>query len=404
MKTTFFPNYLSIGISLSRRQPGSLSSPIPTFHIQERNPPMKHRTAITSHNPELPEGYPEFIVSLKQRIRSAQVKAALSVNRELVLLYWQIGNDILTRQEREGWGTKVIDRLSSDLIHEFPEMKGFSVRNLKYMRRFAESWCDLQFVQQVAAQIPWFHHCVILDKVPDLPEREWYIRETIRNGWSRNVLVHQIESGLVNRAGTSVTNFSATLPAPQSDLALEVVKDPYIFDFLGRSAEISERDLHRSFLERLRDFLVELGIGFAFLGSEYHLEIGDQDFYLDLLFYHTRLHCYIIIELKIGVFVPEFAGKLNFYLSAADDLLRDPAIDQPTIGILLCREKNRVIAEYALRDMSKPMAVSTYHLGHILPPQFQEQLPDTDRLKDILLQSVPDSEATVPANESCMKN
>ena len=179
------------------------------------------------------------------------------------------------------------------------------------MRKFAGAWRDFQFVQQVAAQIPWFHHCVILDKVSDLPEREWYIRETIRHGWSRNVLVHQIESGLVNRAGTSVTNFSTTLPAPQSDLALEVVKDPYIFDFLGRSAEISERELHRSLLEKLRDFLIELGIGFAFLGSEYHLEIGDQDFYLDLLFYHTRLHCYIIIELKIGVFVPEFAGKLK---------------------------------------------------------------------------------------------
>ena len=289
-------------------------------------------------------------------------------------------------------------------MHEFPDMKGFSVRNLKYMRKFAGAWRDTAIVQELLAQITWYHHITLLDKVKDPAEREWYIRETIRHGWSRNVLVHQIESGLVNRAGTSVTNFSTTLPVPQSDLALEVVKDPYIFDFLGRSAEISERELHKSLLERLRDFLIEPGIGFAFLGSEYHLEIGDQDFYLDLLFYHTRLHCYIIIELKIGAFVPEFAGKLNFYLSAADDLLRDPAIDQPTIGILLCREKNRVIAEYALRDMSKPMAVSTYHPGHTLPPQFQEQLPDTARLKDILLQSVPDSEATVPANESCMKN
>lgn len=346
---------------------------------------MKPKTAIPSPSPDIPEGYPEFITSLKNRIRSAQVKAALSVNRELVLLYWQIGNDILTRQEREGWGAKVIDRLSSDLLHEFPDMKGFSVRNLKYMRKFAGAWCDSQFVQQVAAQIPWFHHCVILDKVPDLPDRTWYIHETIRNGWSRNVLVHQIESGLVKRAGTSVTNFPATLPSPQSDLASEVIKDPYIFDFLGSSTEKSERELHQSLLEKLRDFLVELGIGFAFLGSEYHLEIGDQDFYLDLLFYHTRLHCYIIIELKVGTFVPEFAGKLNFYLSAADDLLRDPAIDKPCIGILLCREKNRVIAEYALRDMSKPMAISTYHVGPALPPQFREQLPDTTRLKEIIL-------------------
>ena len=351
---------------------------------------MKRRTTTSSTVPVLPEGYPEFIVSLKQRIRSAQVKAALSVNRELVHLYWQIGDDILTRQEREGWGAKVIDRLSSDLMHEFPEMKGFSVRNLKYMRKFAEAWRDSQFVQQVAAQIPWFHHCVILDKVTELPEREWYIRETIRNGWSRNVLVHQIESGLVNRAGTSVTNFPITLPSPQSDLAREVVKDPYIFDFLGSRAEKSERELHQSLLEKLRNFLVELGLGFAFLGSEYHLEIGDQDFYLDLLFYHTRLHCYIIIELKIGAFVPEFAGKLNFYLSAADDMLRDPAMDNPCIGILLCREKNRVIAEYALRDMSKPMAISTYHIGPSLPPQFQEQLPDIARLKDLILKTTLD--------------
>jgi predicted nuclease of restriction endonuclease-like (RecB) superfamily len=350
---------------------------------------MKRRTAITSPA-DLPEGYREFIISLKDRIRAAQVKAALSVNRELVLLYWEIGNDILTRQEKEGWGAKVIERLSSDLMHEFPGMKGFSVRNLKYMRKFAESWRDVSIVQELLAQITWYHHIALLDKVKDKQEREWYIRETIRNSWSRNILAHQIESGLVHRARTAVTNFSAVLPAPQSDLAAEVIKDPYIFDFLGRSAENSERDLHLSLLEKLRDFLVELGIGFAFVGSEYHIEIGDQDFYLDLLFYHTRLHCYIIIELKIGTFIPEFAGKLNFYLSAADDLLRDPALDKPSIGILLCREKNRVIAEYALRDMAKPMAVSTYRLGSMLPPQFQEQLPDTERLEDLLRETTVD--------------
>lgn len=346
---------------------------------------MKRGIALTSKTPDLPAGYPEFIIELKNRIRAAQIKAAVSINRELILLYWQMGKDILARQEREGWGAKVIDRLSSDLMHEFPEMKGLSVRNLKYMRKFAETWRDPQFVQQVAAQIPWFHHCIILDKVSGLPEQEWYIRETIRNGWSRNVLAHQIESGLVNRTGSSVTNFSTTLPSPQSDLAAEVIKDPYIFDFLDSNTKKSERELHHSLLEKLRDFLIELGIGFAFIGSEYHLGIGDQDYYLDLLFYHTRLHCYIVIELKVGTFVPEFAGKLNFYLSAADDLLRDPVIDKPSIGILLCREKNRVIAEYALRDMGKPMAVSTYHLGNALPPQFLAQLPDREKLKDLLL-------------------
>jgi len=368
----------------------NLILPNPNSQVQEGKS-MERKAAITSPAPDLPAGYPEFIAGLKNRIRSAQLKAAVSVNRELVLLYWQIGNDILTRQEREGWGAKVIDRLSSDLVHEFPGMKGFSVRNLKYMRSLAEAWPDVAIVQELLAQITWYHHIAILDKVKDPTEREWYIHETIRHGWSRNVLVHQIESGLVHRAGTAVTNFSTTLPGPQSDLAHETIKDPYIFDFLTISTEVSERELHASLLEKLRDFLVELGIGFAFIGSEYHLEIGNQDFYLDLLFYHTRLHCYIIIELKIGAFVPEFTGKLNFYLSAADDLLRDPAIDQPSIGILLCREKNRVIAEYALRDMSKPMAISTWHLGHTLPPQFQEQLPDTARLKDIILRTAPGS-------------
>jgi predicted nuclease of restriction endonuclease-like (RecB) superfamily len=351
---------------------------------------MKRSTATGSSASDLPENYPEFIFALKDRIRSARVKASISVNRELILLYWQIGNDILIRQNQQGWGARVIDRLSADLVHEFPDMKGFSVRNLKYMRRFAQAWPDMQFVQQVAAQIPWFHQCVILDKIPDQNEREWYIRETIRHGWSRNVLVHQIESGLVKRVGMSITNFSTTLPAPQSDLAQEIIKDPYLFDFLSTSTEISERNLHQSLLEKLRNFLVELGIGFAFLGSEYHLEIGDQDFYLDLLFYHTRLHCYIIIELKIGAFVPEFAGKLNFYLSAADDLLRDPVMDKPSIGILLCREKNRVIAEYALRDMSKPMAVSTYLLGSTIPREFREQLPDTGRLEDLIRETTGD--------------
>lgn len=348
---------------------------------------MKRRTAINHPDPDCPEGYHEFIITLKNRIRTAQVKAAVSVNRELVLLYWQIGNDILTRQEREGWGAKVIDRLSSDLMHEFPGMKGFSVRNLKYMQKFARAWRDSAIVQELLAQITWYHHIALLDKVKDPEEREWYIHETIRNGWSRNVLVHQIESGLVNRSGTSVTNFTATLPAPQSDLALEVVRDPYIFNFLGSDAWKSERELHHSLLDKLRTFLIELGAGFAFIGSEYHVTIGNRDFYFDLLFYHTRLHCYIIVELKIGAFIPEFAGKLNFYLFAADDLLRDPLIDQPTIGILLCREKNRVIAEYALRDMTKPMAVSTYHPGQTLPPGFQEQLPDADRLKEIIRES-----------------
>ena len=346
---------------------------------------MKRTTDVTQRDSALPAGYAEFIAGLKARIRSAQVRAAASVNCELILLYWQIGTDILARQRADGWGAKVIDRLSRDLNSEFPDMKGFSVRNLKYMRKFAEVYRERTIVQELLAQITWYHHIALLDKVKNATEREWYIRQTIQNGWSRNVLVHQIESRLFLRTGTAVTNFAATLPAPQSDLARETIKDPYIFDFLGLGPEVSERDLHQSLLERLRDFLIELGIGFAFVGSEYHIAVGNQDYYLDLLFYHTRLHCFVVLELKIGAFMPEFAGKLNFYLSAIDDVVRNGDVDLPTIGILLCKEKNRVIAEYALRDMTKPMAVSTYHLKPALPSQLSTQLPSPEKLKEVML-------------------
>ena len=326
-------------------------------------------------------GYPELFADLKARIRSAQVRAALSVNRELVLLYWQIGSAILVRQEEEGWGAKVIARLSRDLSREFPEMRGFSTRNLKYMRTFAAAYPDCSFVQEVLAQITWYHNVTLLDKVKDRAEREWYIHQTIREGWSRNVLVHQIESGLFHRQGGAVTNLKRTLPAPQSELAQQILKDPYNFDFLSLGPEFSERDLHQSLLTHLRDFLLELGVGFAFVGSEYHLEVGDQDFYIDMLFYHLRLHCYVIIELKIGNFMPEYAGKLNFYLSAVDDLLRNEPHDQPSVGILLCKTQNRVIAEYALRDMNKPMGVSTYQLIHALPDRMKGRLPTIEELE-----------------------
>ncbi len=294
----------------------------------------------------LPAGYPELLLDLKGRIRAAQVRAALSVNRELVLLYWQMGRSILQRQGEEGWGAKVVDRLSADLRSEFPEMKGFSSRNLKYMRAFAEAWEDDRFVQEVLAQITWYHNITLLSKLKDSVEREWYVRQTIENGWSRNVLVHQIEGDLFRRQGKATTNLHRTLSPPQSDLARQILKDPYNFDFLSLGERASERDLHRSLLEHLRDFLIELGVGFAFVGSEYHLEVGDQDFRIDLLFYNLRLRCYVVIELKIGDFAPEQVGKLNFYLSAVDDLIRYADHDGPTIGLLLCKTKNRVIAEY----------------------------------------------------------
>lgn len=340
----------------------------------------------------LPSDYQDYLAQLKERIRSAQVKAALAVNRELVLLYWEIGRDILQRQAQQGWGTKVIDQLAKDLKQEFPEMSGFSARNLKYMRAFAEAYPDGSIVQQPAAQltdelivqqaagqitggqlvqevlsrIPWFHNCVLLDKVKDPAERLWYAQQTIENGWSRNVLVHQIESNLYARQGQAITNFNLALPPTQSDLAQQLLKDSYVFDFLSLGQEAKERDLERGLLLHLQRFMLELGKGFAFVGSQYHLEVGGQDFYLDLLFYHLKLRCYVVIDLKMGDFQPEYAGKMGFYLAAVDDLLRHPE-DRQSIGLVLCKSSNKVIVEYALRDMSKAMGVSNYQILEALP-------------------------------------
>src|SRR6267142_136763 len=289
----------------------------------------------------IPEGYDEFLRGLKERIRTAQVRAALAVNRELVLLYWRSGQDILERQRQSGWGSKVIDRLAADLRSAFPEMSGFSPRNLKYMRAFAEAWPDEDFVQQVAAQLPWFHNCTILDKLKNLAERIWYAQQTIENGWSRNILIHQIESNLFHRKGKAITNFDRTLPAPQSELAQQIIKDPYNFDFLSLGSEAKERDLERGLIAQLQKFLLELGVGFAFVGSQYPLEVDGEDFFIDLLFYHLKLRCFVVIDLKMDQFRPEYAGKMNFYLSAVDDLLKHPA-DQPSVGIILCRTKKRM--------------------------------------------------------------
>jgi len=298
------------------------------------------------------KSYQDLLARLKSQIQTAQVRAAVSVNSELVLLYWGIGKEILSRQKQDGWGTGVIDRLAKDLRFEFPDMQGFSSRNLKYMRAFAAAWPEESIVQQVAAQLPWFHNCVLLDKVKDTAERTWYIRQAIQNGWSRNILVLQIKSGLYARQGKAVTNFKATLPSPQSDLAQQIIKDPYNFDFLTLTKEARERDLERELLAHLRQFLIELGVGFAFVGSQVPLEVGGEDFRLDLLFYHLKLRCYVVIDLKTGPFKPEYAGKMNFYLSAADDMLRHPD-DQPSIGLIRCKAKNGIVAEYALRDIGK---------------------------------------------------
>jgi predicted nuclease of restriction endonuclease-like (RecB) superfamily len=329
---------------------------------------------------ELPAGYAAILADLKDQIKSARLKAGLAVNRELVLLYWRIGRQILKQQHEEGWGSKVIERLSLDLRREFPEMKGFSPRNLKYMRRFAEAYQDETIVQEVLAQITWYHHITILEKVKEPDERDFYIRGTISHGWSRNVLVHQIESDLFDRQGRAQVNFERTLPAPQSELARQILKDPYNFDFLTIGKEAQERDLETALLSHLQEFLLELGVGFAFVGSQYHLELGDKDFYIDLLFYHLNLRCYVVIDLKISEFQPEHAGKMNFYLSAVDDILRHPQ-DEPSIGIVLCKGKNRVIAEYALRGIDRPMGIAEYQLSKILPEDLKGSLPTIEELE-----------------------
>lgn len=328
----------------------------------------------------LPDDYPALLTELKTRIRSAQTQAALAVNRELVLLYWQIGQTILSKQQQAGWGAKVIDQLSRDLKREFPAMKGFSRSNLSYMQQFAATWPDEGTVQQLVGQLPWGHNIALMQKVKDPGQREWYARAAIQHGWSRNILIHQIDSRLLERQGQATTNFGRALPAPQSELAQQLLKDPYNFDFLSLHDEALERDLERGLLAHLRDFMLELGVGFAFVGSQYHLEVGGEDFYLDLLFYHLKLRCYVVIDLKIGEFRPEYVGKMNFYLSAVDDLLRHEA-DAPSIGLLLCRTQNKVIAEYALRGVERPLGVSTYQLAESLPPELKGQLPSVEELE-----------------------
>lgn len=350
---------------------------------KKRQLESKDKESAVSHlSAGLPSGYAEFLSDLKDRIRTAQIKAALSVNRELILLYWEIGRLILERQEKEGWGAKVIERLARDLKAEFPDMKGFSPRNLKYMRAFAEAYPDKQIVQQVAAQIPWFHHCILLDKIKDPNEREWYICQTIEHGWSRNILALQIESDLYHRQGKAVTNFSRTLPPPQSDLAQQTLKDPYIFDFLTMGSEARERSVEKEMVEHITRFLLELGSGFAFVGRQYHLEVSEEDFFIDLLFYHTKLHCYVAVELKAGGFKPEYVGKVNFYLSALDDIVKLPE-DNPSIGLILCATKDRILAEYALRDIRKPIGVANWKtkLVKALPKNLKGSLPSIEEIE-----------------------
>lgn len=326
------------------------------------------------------DSYQTFLSDLKKRIRTAQIKAALAVNQELVLLYWRIGTEILKRQEAEGWGSKVINQLSKDLKQEFPDIKGFSSRNLKYMRAFAESWPDESIVQEALAQIPWYHNIALLEKLKDRQQRLWYLQKTVENGWSRDVLVMQIETNLYSRQGGAVTNFERTLPKPKSDLTRQILKDPYSFEFLNITEDSAERDLERGLVEHIREFLLELGVGFAFVGSQYRLDVEGDEFFIDLLFYHLKLRRYVVIDLKTTDFKPEYAGKMNFYVSAVNSLLCEEW-DEPTIGIVLCRSKKKTVVEFSLDAVDHPIGVSTYKLRGELPPPLRDSFPTVEQLE-----------------------
>ena len=327
-----------------------------------------------------PEGYADWLADLKGRIHSAQQRASLAINRELVLLYWQIGCDILERQAQQGWGSKVIDRLAHDLRTAFPEMKGFSPRNLKYMRAFSEAWPEAEFVQGVLAQLPWYHQVALLDKLDTSESRRWYAAKAIEHNWSRNVLVMQIEARLLERSGVAITNFESRLPSAQSDLAKESLKDPYRFDFLGLTDAAQERDIEHTLVKHVTEFLIELGAGFAFVGRQVMLDVGGDEFFIDLLFYHLKLRCYVVIELKGGKFKPEHLGQLGFYMTAVDRQIKSEQ-DNPTIGLLLCKSKNKVVAEYALGDKTQPMGIAEYRLLESLPAELQSSLPSIEQIE-----------------------
>ena len=327
--------------------------------------------------------YREWLGQLKTRFRQVQLKAAVAVNSALLQFYWELGADIVAKQQAFTWGSGFLNQLSADLVRDFPDVKGFSPRNLKYIRQWRLFWQGKAIGQQAVAQllsIPWGHNLAIIAKCKQSEEALYYVGAALQYGWSRSVLVHQMESDLWQREGRAITNFAHTLPATQSDLAAQVLKDPYVFDFLSLTPEHSERELETTLVAHITQFLLELGAGFAYIGRQVPLQVGERDFFLDLLFYHTRLHCYVVVELKTVDFEPEFAGKLNFYLKAVDEQLRSEG-DQPTIGLLLCKSKDRLVAEYALSDIQKPMGLATYTLSHTLPEALRGKLPSIEQLE-----------------------
>ena len=338
-------------------------------------------TAVPS-KAELPGDYASTLRELKQRITGERLRVVMAANAGMVLLYWDIGQTILQRQATEGWGAKVIDRLSADLRQAFPDMKGLSPRNLKYMRAFAEAWPDKAIVQRVIAQLPWRQNIALLERLDDPDVRLWYARKTVEQGWSQPILCLQIEGQAHKRQGKALTNFPATLPPADSDMAAQIFKNPYLFDFIGTADPRREREVEQALVDHIQRFLLEMGAGFAFMGRQAHLEVESQDFYLDLLFYHVKLRCYVVVELKAVPFDPAFVGQLNLYLSAVDDLLRQPD-DKPTIGLLLCRSKKKLVVEYALRDLKKPIGVAAWQtkLVKSLPKELKGSLPTIEEIE-----------------------
>ena len=370
--------------------------------------------------------YRDLLGDIKTRVRRAQAQAALSANAELIILYWDIGNMILERQGHEGWGAGVIPRLATDLKNELPDEKGFSERNLGRMVAFYRAYADLPQrvakmdstrdaptegadimgvstlpqpvakssqtpmppnLQQVVARVPWGHNILLFEKVKDLPTRLWYARQTLDQGWSRDALTVQIKNRAHERQGGAVTNFDQTLPAPHAEIAGQLLKDPYLFDFLTLEEPFHERELEVGLLTHIQKFLLELGRGFAFVGRQYRLEVGEKEFYLDLLFYHLHLRCFVAIDLKKGDFKPEYAGKMNFYCSVVDDKLRHES-DEATIGLILCQTKDHILAEYALRDIHKPIGVADYELTRALPETLASSLPSIEDIETELTENL----------------
>ena len=337
------------------------------------------------------EIYGTLLNNIKTRIRQAQVKAIHLASSEMIAMYWDIGGMIYVRQQKEGWGARVIPKLAKDISRELPEIKGFSTRNMNFMVQLYKEYeienpimkqpvSQLNNWKQLVTQIPWGHNILLIQRVKDISIRIWYMKQIIENGWTRDTLGLMVKTKVHDRQGKSTSNFSLTLPDPQSDLAGQFLKDPYIFDFLTMTNSFNERELEKELIKHLEKFLLELGAGFAFVGRQYHLEISDKDFYIDLLFYHLKLRCFVVIELKKGEFKPEYAGKMNFYCSAVDDLLKHPT-DQPTIGLILCQTRDRILAEYSLRDLHKPIGVSEYELTRILPENLKSTLPSIEEIE-----------------------